>query len=75
MLSCCLLETPPLWSCREFRDSRVAIALARHKGAYWEIPGSALGSAPGVLWEIGVLWGVLPRVLRESGGGCSRECS
>ena len=22
----------------------------------------------GVLWEIGVLWGVLPRVLRETGG-------
>ena len=28
-------------------------------------PGTVL---PEVLWEIGVLWGVLPRVLRETGG-------
>ena len=51
-----------------WRLSRIAIALARHKGAYWEIPGSALEVLLGVLWEIGVLWGVLSRVLRETGG-------
>ena len=47
----------------------VAIALALAQGV---LTGKSLKVLrevlSGVLWEIGVLWGVLPRVLRETGG-------
>ena len=51
-----------------------AIALAWHRGANWEIPGSAPGSAlGGALGNRGALGGA-PKVA-QGNRVCSRECS
>ena len=57
---------------------RFAIALAWHRGANWEIPGSSLASAPGgALGNRGALRGALRGAPEGAQGnrGCSRECS
>ena len=46
--------------------TRSAILRAWHGSG--ERSGSDLGSVQMVLWEIGVLWQLLPRVLSEIGG-------
>ena len=52
----------------------LAIALAWHRGANWEIPGSALASAAGgALGNRGALRGAPEGA--QGNRGCSRECS
>ena len=55
------------------KRARFAIALAWHRGANWEVPGSGPGSALGAALENrGALGG--PRCA-QGNRGCSRECS
>ena len=69
-----VLSSVPYMFLQGASGTSIAIALAWHRGVNWEIPGSALGSAPrNAPGNRGALGGA-PEGAQEN-RGCSRECS